>query len=303
MQIKDWSVDDVGDLADAYNAQVAGLVPHCYPVSPEEFAAGHYRETGDDFSAALHDERVIVGLQGDEILGFAHVRVGEIAHQDRRLTGGFIHFLTYAVGHRDVGQAILEACERHVRDAGTSTIWAFDGHFCRFHHLGFPFVSDRMGHVYGLFGMNGYGLAREGEVFFECLDYAVDVPTLPDPVVEVQVQVREGQGDLANLTVRALRDGKELGICVALSSGDFCRAREAQDRIFIEGLSVDDEEQRRGWGRYLLARTLREARELGYRHTAISTDRQNYRAQLFYTNVGYRVTDTVYGFIKETERR
>ena len=60
-----------------------------------------------------------------------------------------------------------------------------------------------------------------------------------------------------------------------------------------------DGEQGRGWGRYLLTRTLWEARRLGYRHTAISTCKRNYRAQLFYTNYGYRVTDTVYGFIKE----
>jgi ribosomal protein S18 acetylase RimI-like enzyme len=301
MDICDWAPANVGDLADVYNTQVAVSVPHCYVVSPEEFRAGCYQKTGDDYRSALAAERVIVGIQGGKVRGFAHVTVGEIEHQDRRLTGGFIHFMTYAVGHRDIGQAILAACERHINVSGATTIRAFDGYFYRFHHLGFPLVSDRMGHVYGLFGMNDYKPAGEGEIFFEYVDYPVVVPVAPDPVVKVQVQRQEGQGDLPNITVRALRAGQEIGSCIALSGGDYCRAREAQDRILIDGLGITGKDQGRGWGQYLLARTLHEARQLGYRHTVISTGKRNYRAQLFYANYGYRVTDTVYGFVKETE--
>lgn len=39
-------------------------------------------------------------------------------------------------------------------------------------------------------------------------------------------------------------------------------------------------------------------RKLGYRDAVISTDMTNCRALLFYANYGYRVTDTVYGFVK-----
>jgi ribosomal protein S18 acetylase RimI-like enzyme len=301
MDVRDWAIDNVNDLAGMYNEQVVGRVPHCYAVSPEEFGAGRYQKTGDDYLSAFHAERVIVGIQRGQVRGFAHVTVGEIKHRERRLSGGFIHFLTYAVGHRDIGQALLVACERHFRDASASTIWAFDGYFYRFYHLGFPLVSDRMGHLYGLFGMNGYKPAGEGEIFLEYLNYPVAMPVFPDPAVEVQVQAKEGRGDLPNITVRALRDGKEIGSCIALSGGDFCHAREVQDRIFVDGLGVTGKEQGQGWGRYLLTRTLWEARQLGYRDTVISTGKRNYRAQLFYTNYGYRVTDTVYGFVKETE--
>jgi GNAT superfamily N-acetyltransferase len=303
MDIRDWDPANVGELASVYNAQVAAAVPHCYAVSPKAFAAGCYERTGDDYRAAFRSERVFVGALGDQVKGFAHVRVGEIDHQGRRLSGGYIHLLTYAAGHREVGQALLEACERHCREAGASTVRAFDGYFYRFHHLGFPLVSDRMGHIYALFGMNGYRLANEGEVFLECSDDPAPAPTAPDAAVEVQVQVKDGQGDRPNLTVRALRDGQEIGSCIALSGGDLSRAREAQDLVFVDGLGVTGSERARGWGRYLLGRTLREARRLGYRHTAISTGKRNYRAQLFYTNYGYRVTDTVYGFVKEMEHQ
>jgi GNAT superfamily N-acetyltransferase len=299
MEIKDWATANVNDLASVYNTQIAASTPHCFAVSPEVFAAGRCQKTRDDYVATFCSERVIVGLQGGTVRGFAHARVGEIERQDRLLKGGFIHFLTYAVGYREVGQAILTACERHFCETGVSTIWAFDGYFYRFHHLGFPQVSDRMGHLCGLFGMNDYRVVGEGEIFLECLYYPAVISVPPDPAVEIQVEAREGRGDLPNITVRAAREGMEIGSCIALSGADFSRAQEAQDRIFVQGLGVIDKEQGRGWGRYLLAQTLWEARQLGYRHTVISTHRRNYRAQLFYTNFGYRVTDTVYGFTKE----
>jgi GNAT superfamily N-acetyltransferase len=301
MQIRHWAIDNIADLAAVSNAQVAAMVPHCYAVGPDEFVAGCHQATGDDYASSLQDERVIVGLEGGRIRGSAHVRVGEIIHRSRPLSGGFIHFVTYAAGHRELGQAILDACEQHCRSAGASTIRAVDGYYYRFHHLGFSLVSDPMGHVYGLFGLNGYVPAGEGEIFFEYLDYAANGPALPDPTVEVRVQARQGQGALPNLTVRVLRDDEAFGRCIALSGGDFCRAPEAQDRIFVDGFGVRDEDQGRGWGRYLLARTLWEAPALGYMHTAISAGKRNYRAQLFYANYGYRVTDTVYGFVKEAE--
>jgi hypothetical protein len=164
--VQDWTgTGQIGDLAEVYNRQIAGSVPHCYPLSAQEFGAGRYQRTGDDYTAALHDERILVGIQGGTLHGYAHVTVGEIAHRDHRLTGGFVHFFTYQVGHGDVGQALLEACEHHVSESDASTIRAFDGYFYRFHHLGFPLLSDRMAHVYSLFGMNGYKLVGEGEIF------------------------------------------------------------------------------------------------------------------------------------------
>jgi GNAT superfamily N-acetyltransferase len=301
MEIRDWAPANVGELAHVYNAQVASPVPHCYPVAQEDLQAGCYEKTGDDYSSVLDAERVIVGIRGGQMRGFAHVRVGEIKHGEKILDGGLIHFLTYEPGHRALGQAILETCEQHVHLSGASTIRAFDGYFYRFHHLGFPLASDRMAHVCALFGQNGYKLARKGDLFLEQRSFAAAEPGLPEPDVEVQVQVLEGRGDRPNITVRALRDGHEIGSCIAISGGDYNRADEAQALLFVDGLGVIAPEQGQGWGRYLLTRTLWEARKLGYEHTAISTGKRNYRAQLFYSNYGYRMTDTVYGFVKEED--
>ncbi|MFQ6041416.1 MAG: hypothetical protein ACE5PV_11220 [Candidatus Poribacteria bacterium] len=48
-----------------------------------------------------------------------------------------------------------------------------------------------------------------------------------------------------------------------------------------------------------MQRNLWEMRKIGYKNTAISTDITNYRAQLFYTNYGYRVVNTGYGLVKD----
>ena len=63
-------------------------------------------------------------------------------------------------------------------------------------------------------------------------------------------------------------------------------------------LGVNDEFQGRGLGRYLLQYALHEMHKIGYRHAVISTDWENYRAFLFYSNCGYRVSDWTYAYSK-----
>ena len=71
-------------------------------------------------------------------------------------------------------------------------------------------------------------------------------------------------------------------------------AAGASDWFFVTHLGVPADftnahrTQGRGIGRLLLAEALRRMRALGYRHSVISTDEANNRAQLFYGNFGYR---------------
>jgi ribosomal protein S18 acetylase RimI-like enzyme len=146
--------------------------------------------------------------------------------------------------------------------------------------------------------VNGYKIAGEGELFLENQNYAISDPVLPDAKADVQIQIEQSQGNLPNITVKIAHNGNEIGSCIALSGGDFVKDPGAQELIFIDGLGITKSNQGQGWGRYLLSRTLWEARQLGYKHTVISTSKRNYRAQLFYANYGYGVTDTVFGFQK-----
>ena len=288
----------VGALAEAYNEQVAGI-PHCYPTIQQEFESGYRERTSDDRHVKqVAAEKVFIGEENGAVVGFAHAATGELDVDGCQKRGGFVHFLTYRPGRRAVGQALLEACERHLREAGAGRLWAFQKFGCYpFYHLGFGNLSDQMGHVYALFRVNGYE-PDDGEVFLELRDLDVAEPGPPDAELEVVVQQKPGRGVRPGLEIRALRDGKQIAICECGSAGEGSRADEAQDTFFVHWLGVDEEGQGQGWGRYLLQRAQWEMQQLGYRHAAISTDWRNHRALLFYTNYGYRVTDTVYGLAK-----
>jgi len=219
---------------------------------------------------------------------------------------GLIRFLIYQPGCRPVGQALLEESERYLRDLGMDEISAFrtgfddDDFSYRFYQLGFGLVSDQKMHIYSLFRMNGYEInkAEQGEVFMNQPEYSIAEPVLPDMWVEIIVEQQSGRGALPGLRVQALRRGTSIGVCKSVSVGRYCQANEAQDWAFIKALYIEDEEQGKGWGRYLLQRNLWEMRKMGYKTTVISADITNYRAQLFYTNYGYRLIGTGYGFVK-----
>ena len=69
--------------------------------------------------------------------------------------------------------------------------------------------------------------------------------------------------------------------------------------LFCNSLAVDESQQGRGLGRFLLIHAMYLAKERGYRHGAISTAHDNDRAFLFYSNHGFRVADWTYEFSKK----
>jgi ribosomal protein S18 acetylase RimI-like enzyme len=307
VKITSWNIADVGELAYVYNEQIASI-PHCYPVSPEEFEAGvRYRKDTNEPYENLHSQRLIVGEHDGGIAGFADVAVvSNIDEDGQKEHQGLIRMLTYRRGCRPVGQALLDEAERYLATLGENQIKAFrisyGTEYCYpFYKLGFGLVSDRTSHICALFRMNGYDVCG-GEIFMNQPDYDVDEPVAPDNEVEISVEKKPARGDLPGLVVQALHGGKELGTCKSLSAGDYCRSIEAQDWVFIKWLGVDETTRVKGWGRYLLRRNLWEARKLGYRNTVISCDVKNPRAQLFYTIYGYRVADTAYGFTKDLKQ-
>jgi len=297
MNIVEWDMANARQLADIYNEQIVDI-PHCYAVSPEEFEFGLQCRRDDRHCNNLHSEKIIVGEKNSRIIGFAHLSMGECGADGERETGGYIHFLTYQAGNRPTGQAILAECEKYLRESGADQIWAFQKFCCYpFYHLGFGNVSDRSAHVYALFLMNGYRV-NDGEIFMEAPEYNTTEPALPKDGAEIVVEHIPGRAALPGMIVRASRDDEEIGVCESGSAGEYCRSSEAQNRFLVEHLDVEEKWQGKGWGRYLLQKTRWEMRELGYRDAVISTDMTNHQALLFYANYGYRVTDTVYGFVK-----
>ena len=109
----------------------------------------------------------------------------------------------------------------------------------------------------------------------------------------------DGRGEHPNCTVKAYRGDEQVGICESVCGGEFSSHPEAQDWLHTVWLGVEDEFQGQGLGRYLLQYALEETKKIGYRHAAISTAWENYRAFLFYSNCGYRTVDWTYGFVKD----
>ena len=318
MKIKILDTAEAGRLVKTYNDQIVGI-PHCYNVSQEEFMDGFvYQKASFEFRSAttgkidsyynesIHSEKLIVCEENGEIVGFADVAVAETELDGKAEQKGFIRFLTYKIGHRPIGQAILAESESYLLSLGVKQIKAFrllylnDHCGYRFYHAGYGMVSDKLGHIFGLFGINGYKI-NGGEIFMDWSDYHIDEPSLPDKSLDITVDYKDGHADRSGAVVKAVRNGAEIGSCQSASVGESSRSEEAQDWIFITGLGVNENEQRKGLGRYLLQRNLWEMKQVGYKNTVISTDWHNFRAFLFYTNYGYKLVDTMYEFVKNFE--
>jgi GNAT superfamily N-acetyltransferase len=283
----------LGDLVSAYNSAVR-QVPHCYPVTGEEFEpvlAGIIGDQGPH--GRLREEGLLLAGGGGSVEGFVHFALVD-PDRDSDSPRGTIVFLWYRPGKREVGQSLLEGAQGHLEDRGIGAISAFEQDF-RYPFYGFrhAYLSHHLGHVQALLGMNGYRRVK-GEIFS---DWPAFRPLRPDPVddgIEIQVRFPKGGGSRPGVAVEALREGERIGFCGSRSCGDFSHAPEAQDWIFTDALNVSEEEQGRGLGKAILRRSLVEAHRLGYRNAAISNDWDNHRAFLFYTNFGYRVADWTY---------
>lgn len=299
MEIRFRDIAAAADLAQLYNDQIIddslGRVPFCFPVSTEEFVAGlRLGKDGDAPDTRLRSRKILVAERGGEPVAFADVALADMEEDGGAGTTGIIRFLTYPPGSRPVGQGLLEAAEKYLQELGAVRIRAFLKTFSyRFYHLAFGMLSDRQGHVHGLLGKNGYE-QRQGEIFMAGPILDLPDPTLPEEGVDISVEEIPGRGSLPNLTIRALRDGRELGACYSHSAGEYVHCQEAQMTGFTVGLGIEDLDQGRGWGLFLLHRSLWEMRKIGYELATISTDWRNYRALLLYSNYGFHAIDTVY---------
>ncbi|MEO2002947.1 MAG: GNAT family N-acetyltransferase, partial [Candidatus Poribacteria bacterium] len=208
---------------------------------------------------------------------------------------------------RAAGQELLLSAERRMRDVGgreaLALAFAHDYSY-PFYHLAFGYLSDRLGHVMGLLGINGYKVAPEGtysrreEVFFDWRGFDMPTPEPPVPDLRVEVERKGGLGKLPNVRFHLRQGADHVGVCETYCAGHWTRAAEAQETSFVTWLGVNDDRQGRGWGRFLLLSALYELRQVGYSNSAISTNLTNYRAMTFYANLGYEVVGNGYEFTK-----
>lgn len=300
MEILEYTPDMQRQIAHCYNALTAH-VPHCCPVSEAELGkvlmCPAY-ETTD--KKRLQSQTAFVARDRKGILGFIQVGIGPCEKLNRNNIG-IIRFCVYRPGERQVAQTLLEKAEDHLNAYASEQIIAFPQDYrYRFYHFRYAYLSATLGQVQALLGHNGYR-RKLGEVFLAWENYVV-TPTEPTPQIEFTANWHLGRGEHPNCTVQAFRDGHEIGVCQSVSGGEFSDHADAQAWFHTTWLGITDEFQGQGFGRQLLQRTLQEMHSVGYRHAAISTDSENYRAFLFYSNFGYQVSDWTYGLLKGSIR-
>jgi ribosomal protein S18 acetylase RimI-like enzyme len=296
-----YAPERAADVAKAYNALIRP-VPHCYPMDTETFhAAVAAACTGGSSYDLVHDERAFVALYGADVIGFAHTAVG-YRRPDEPQETGIIRFLWYRAGERAAGKEILSCAEQTLRAQGMTDVVAFPQiHRYPYHYLSSAYLSDRLGHVAALLGMAGYQRTA-GEVYFDWRDLSLVEPTPAQVEAEITLEWKPGAGRLPGLTVHAHQGETEVGVCMNVSCAEYNVLGEDQDWAFTKWLGVVEELRGQGLGKYLLQLALRELQQAGYRHAAISTALTNYRAALFYSNLGYRVVDWTYEYGRRFEQ-
>ncbi|MFB3881674.1 MAG: GNAT family N-acetyltransferase [Armatimonadota bacterium] len=281
-----------GEVARCYNEAVEPL-PYCYPVPVERFATvaglAHRR---------LRDETLLVARDGDGVAGFVHLGIA-LPARDEEPPGepAVIRFVTYQAGKRAVGQRLLQHAEEWAREHGRSEIHAFNAEYrYRFYHFWYAHLSEHIGHVQGLLGMNGYR-TYNGEIYFVWRDY--QPPAAARPGLEFELDFNWQDGPLGTrLSLGAMQGSRQIGVC-NMDHGVASPAPDASDWCYCDWLWVTDKLQGHRLGRFLLVTALDEMRKRGCKHATISTNVQNYRAALFYSNLGYRFVDATYAWSKK----
>lgn len=260
---------------------------HCHRV---ELAI--FEETLGSKTESVVDERVFVSVRSGRPTGFSHDVIQD--PEDVEGTRGAIRFLCYAPGDRESGLALIRHTVDFFRDSDVAHIRAFhQRERYPFYHRNHAYLSDRIGHVQALLSCEGF-VKQGGEVHLDWDDYDPGVAYETEQSVQITWETEAGTGSLPALKARAQIGETFIGECHIVSCAEFNPDQE--DRLFVNWLGVQDDHQGKGYGRFILQETMREAKRIGYRHAAISTAYNNHRAYAFYTNYGFRVTDWTYGW-------
>ena len=299
MEIIQYTPDLLFPLTQFYNRLISD-VPHCYPVKEEELTAvmnvttGKADRTDDDLEA----ETVFVAIKNGMVQAFIHVGYYQDENENNEKKNvGIIRFLGYERGERQAGQNVLEKAEEHLKTNNVFNVIAFSKAYqYPFYHFEYAHLSDALDHVQALLGINDYQRGH-GQVFLDWKNFTV-IPTPSKPPITLSVEWKEGRGKLPNCNITAHQDGEQIGVCWSVSGGQFSSHPDAQDWVYTDWIEVEDDFQGQGIGKLLLESSLQEMQKIGYKHAALSTDWNNYRALLFYSNCGYKVVDWTYAYEK-----
>jgi GNAT superfamily N-acetyltransferase len=296
MQIAPFEPGMAAGVAHCYS-DVMSAVPYCVPVDGDWFT-----DVSKLDRQPCREQSITVATEGEAIVGFAHAAVAAPATEQWHLSGepGVIRFLACRPGQRPVGAALLDSAEKWLTARGCAVSVAADHRFLYpFYYLPFAHLSERLAHLTALLGMAGYSVSST-EILLDWPGF--EPPRVRMPDLDVELAWKDEQvGSLGGpeVALHAMQHGNRVGECLmAHLSWDGWRP-ELAGICFCSSLCVGEELQGKGLGKYLLAQGLARMHDLGFRHAMISTDWDNYRAQLCYANLGYQFFDRTSGYRKQ----
>lgn len=300
MEIIKYSPNLLRPLTRFYNQHIEGL-PNCFPIKEGELAKVLWKLNGgkENSEKGLDEEEMFIAIHSGKIIAFIHAGVQEYDNDEKDIVG-YIKFLSYKRGERIAGQAVLEAAEEFLTTFDINKIIAFSSDIearYRFHQFEYNNLSNYLDHIQALLACNGYKPGNGwASLNWENFDAK---PVLPDQAVKLTIEWEDGKGERANCTVKAKKDEEDVGECECVSVGTFSQHPEAQDWIYTSWIGIEEKFRGQGHGKYLLQYTLQEMQKVGYRHAILNTVRDNYRALLFYTDLGYKIVDWTYEYAKD----
>lgn len=296
MPIFQWETSRSDELADFYNRSIENI-PYAYPLSPEAFALSIARDMGDFDTtsiADLHSEELIVAQENGGIRGFIHVAMKD--QKDHNSPMGIVRFFAYEPGWRWVGQALLEEAQTYFAERGVEKVSVFPKGYLYHFISADGGLSEKLGHVAALLASNGYDVCDR---ILTMAMSPIDVKEPTEPSEDFRIEADD-------LFVYAyLKKGPEKDKVCGESYGyglDYLQPSEyAKGKMFIQWLVVREELRGMGLGRYLLDRTLWEARERGLESCVLCTWENNHRAILLYANAGFETLQTSLTFVKRLD--
>ena len=299
MEIYHYTPELAEEAAKAYNRLVQ-KVPYCYSVTSDVFGVEISKPLPDgidDVPLEWQTERVVI--EAGRVLGFMQLGAkSEKPDKRQNERTGMIRFFWYEPGYRTAGQALLNAGEQILRDHGIRRVQAFHQNYTyRFYQLEYSYLSTRLGHIDALLRLNTYRRTN-GEVFLQQINFDPAKPIQIDLDVRISVQWEEGSTSRPNVRTRAFLGDTRLAECYAHGIADYSDDETAKDWFCIAWLGVEESHRGKSLGKHLLERTMSEIHRAGYRHAIISTAANNHVAFVFYSNLGFEVSDWTFGLSK-----
>lgn len=183
-----------------------------------------------------------------EVTGYCDFLLPGLDPKDKSVaTRGTVRFLWYDIGHRVAGEALLDASEDVLRNAGATRVKAFGPGVMPFHKN----LSDRLVHIRALFTARGYqhvggelylGWPNFAEESLERLQRDAQMPAGVKVTVEEYYEDRSGTGTKTPRPSTRLYaiapSGKKLGICETIASNEYDGSTDLTDTCFVSWLGV-----------------------------------------------------------------